>query len=436
MKTIITSASLAALGALSLQAAYDPGLSATEKAKPWSVSASLRGFYDDNYATLPSERTDGGPTKRGSWGFDVSPRLSLNFPWEASLASLDYIYDARWYADRENNQWDQSHQVTGRFNHAFSENYKLDVADSFVSAQEPEILNPAGTPVSVPLRVNGNNIRNTGTIAFQAQLTRLFGVEVGYQNNYYDYKESGPGSYSALLDRIEHLPHLNLRWNVLQDTVAILGYQYGLINHTSHDSLIAPGAPVFGLRYPADPKLRDSESHYIYAGADHNFTQQLNGSIRAGAQITHYPNINDTSMGSLGHADSDNVIPYVDANLSYSYAKGSYAQLGVKNTLVQTDLYAVDQEATVVYASINHQITAKLMANVIGQYQHASFQQGFTQGVAGGAEDYWVAGLNLTYQINQYLAAEAGYNFDLLNSDAPNRDFTRNRGYLGFRASY
>jgi hypothetical protein len=60
-----------------LQAAYAPGLTAVERSKPWSVSAALRGFYDDNYATAPS-----GPLRKGSWGMDFSPSLSLNFPFE------------------------------------------------------------------------------------------------------------------------------------------------------------------------------------------------------------------------------------------------------------------------------------------------------------------------------------------------------------------
>ena len=48
MKKIIASASLAALGAASVQAAYAPGLSPQEKSKAWTISGTLRGFYDDN----------------------------------------------------------------------------------------------------------------------------------------------------------------------------------------------------------------------------------------------------------------------------------------------------------------------------------------------------------------------------------------------------
>ena len=44
--------------------------------------------------------------------------------------------------------------------------------------------------------------------------------------------------------------------------------------------------------------------------------------------------------------------------------------------------------------------------------------------------------MNLTYEINRFLAAEAGYNYDRLDSDLSFRSFTRNRVYVGLRASY
>lgn len=58
MKKMIASAGWVALGTAALHAAYVPGLTSMETSKSWSVSASLRGFYDDNYAALPSSSPD------------------------------------------------------------------------------------------------------------------------------------------------------------------------------------------------------------------------------------------------------------------------------------------------------------------------------------------------------------------------------------------
>jgi hypothetical protein len=419
MKRTITSASLAALGVVSLQAAYAPGLSEQEQAKPWSVSASLRGFYDDNYTTLPEHRTDGGPTARNSFGFDLSPRVSINLPMDTTLFSFDYIFDMRYYENRENNSADYSHQFTAKVDHSFSENYKLDLSDSFVIAQEPEILDPT---FAFPLRANGNNMANTANATFHAQMTRLLGAEIAYSNALWAYDQKGfAGSYSSLLDRMQHLVRADLRWTALEQSVLILGYQFGLVDYTS------PLDTTVGLA-----KFRDSRSHYVYVGVDQNFTPQLNGSLRVGAQVTDFPNAN-LYTGPGPALDDSSVIPYADASLSYTYTKGSYIQVGVKHTYVQTDILALNQEATTLYASVNHQITAKLMGSLLGTWQHGSFNQGQFD---SKDEDYFSVGLNLNYQINQYFSAETGYNLDRLSSGVLNRSFTRNRVYLGVRASY
>ena len=54
MKKIVASVSLVAIGASGLQAALLPGLT-TESGKPWTLSATLRGFYDDNINTYPND---------------------------------------------------------------------------------------------------------------------------------------------------------------------------------------------------------------------------------------------------------------------------------------------------------------------------------------------------------------------------------------------
>ena len=136
MKKIIASASLAAVGVAGLQAAYAPGLSPQERSKLWTVSATLRGFYDDNYTT--SYRT----LKRESYGVEISPYLGINIALDQTLIGFSYQYGMRYYEDRENNSADHSHQVNFKLDHAFSERYKLALSDNFVSAQEPEVLDP------------------------------------------------------------------------------------------------------------------------------------------------------------------------------------------------------------------------------------------------------------------------------------------------------
>jgi hypothetical protein len=167
----------------------------------------------------------------------------------------------------------------------------------------------------------------------------------------------------------------------------------------------------------------------------------LNASVRGGVQYTEY----DNAKWIPGMQD-DAISPYVDANATWTYMPGSYAQLGVRHTRTATDVGFIgvaaaaaptlDAEATTVYGSLNQRIAGRLVASLLAQYQHATFQGGRADDLS---DDFYLVGLNLSYEINKFLAAEAGYNYDRLESDldpVAARSYDRNRVYVGIRATY
>lgn len=417
MKKIIASAGLVAVGAAGLYGDTAPGLTRTQMSKPWSVSASLRGFYDDNYATAPSN----SDLKRDSFGLEVSPKVSLNLPWQQSYLGASYRYSMKYYEDREDDKIDQTHEIKLRGDHRFSERYSVFLDDAFVVSQEPGLVDPN----QAPLRSNADGMRNHARIGFDAGLNELVGFAFGYYNGYYNYDDSGAGSRSALLDRMEHLINLDARYQVRDDLAALIGYQYGIVSYTSDDLLFAtPGATE-------ESDIRDNTSHYGYVGADGDLTSDLRASLRVGVQYTDFENLG---------ADSD-LTPYANFSLTYTYLPGSYLQFGVlhrRNAIDQAgatgeDNIVTDQESTSVYGQVSHKITAKLTGNLLAQVQFSEFQEGIYD---GQSDDFLLIGANLDYQFTQFLAAEAGYNFDRLDSELGDRSFTRNRVYVGVRASY
>src|SRR6266567_1954215 len=247
MKKIIASASLAALGAASLHGAYAPGLSPQEKSKAWTISGTLRGFYDDN--PTASFRTD----KQASWGLELSPSLAVNLALDQTLIGFNYTYDMRYYEARPRHEADHSHRVNFKIDHAITERYKVEVDDNLNYAQEAElqgiVSNPTGT-----LRTEQSYLHNIGRVAFTAALTPILGLVAEYQNDYWDYDQEGNGSLSALLDRLEHLGTITARWQAMPNTVGLLSYSYGLIDHTSNDSVLLAGGPPLA-------ETRDSTSH-------------------------------------------------------------------------------------------------------------------------------------------------------------------------------
>jgi hypothetical protein len=447
MNKITTTAGLFALSAASIHAAVNTMPAGSQTAtKNWSVSATLRGFYDDNYSTSPRD------IRRDSFGFEVSPSASLNLILDQTSLGLSYVYSFRWHEDRDDiglPEDDQSHQVNAKLSHAFTPRYKLDLSDSFAVAQEPELL-AGGAPVAASfLRSEGDNIRNFADASFSAGITENLTAVLGYANEYYDYDEEGPNSRSAFLDRVEHRGSLNLRQVVLPKTVAVAGYQFEVVDYNApsgRSPIVFPalvgGVPVI-LGYPADE--RDSYSHYFYVGVDQGITPTLNGSVRLGAQYTKYDDLVIVKALNPG-LDEDEWTPYVDANLTWLYMAGSYAQIGVRHQRAQTDVGFIgtspnlDAESTSVYGSLNQRFAGSFVASVVAQYQHSSYDDSFNEDTA---DNYFLAGINLTYEINKFLAAEVGYNYDRLSSEVSsinnagwNRSFTRNRVYIGIRGTY
>jgi len=432
MKKFFISAGLVAAGTASLHAAYAPGLDSMETTKFWSVSGTLRGFYDDNYNTSPNGH------KSGSWGYEVSPSVSINVPLQQTEFDVRYTYGLYYYQsardDGGNDPYDQTHQVDLWLDHAFTERWQSTVHDTFVEANEPGQLNPGGGPTAQPTRVNGDNYVNVANVDLTTEWTRLLSTVLTYNNGYYDYTQDGGTainpSQNGLLTRLDQFVSLDLLWSVAPETVFKTGFQYEWVDYLG-DEPISPN-----LLNPANPKMSDTRntvSYIPYIGFEHAFLANLNASTKIGAQITEWPN--DSSVPTY-------TTPWVQNSLTWTYTEGSYAQLGIIHQQNATYVVAPtgtgkvtqNQQSTVVTASVNQEITAKLMGQIIGAVQLSEWNQGAYN---NDTEQYYTFGANLTYTFNQHLSAEAGYNFDALVSDVSVAGaYSRNRVYIGVTAAY
>jgi len=462
MKKILASVGIAAIGASSLQAQYAPGLTSIETSKPWSVSATLRGFYDDNYLTLPGHFADPTPanpanqgSKRGSFGGEFAPSVAFNHSTEDTLLQASYVYDFRYYIDHS--AQDSSHQINLKADHQFSERYKVNISDSFVIAQEPTVLDPG--VVSSPLRVPGNNVRNTGNLDFFATLTKLLDLHLGFGDTVTAYQQTqgdvfgldtptpgvvnpnaGP-SRSAALDRNDLTAVADLRWKFLPETTGVTGYQYEHVDYTSPEYIIFPNPTLAGGlsaesgspgNTGARANIRNSDDHFVFVGVDQSISPDLNATLRVGAEYVDYTKVHENRLS-----------PYADANITWQFLAQSYAQAGVKHVHNSTDVVGtignatspvLDEESTAAYVSVSHTISS-FTVSALGQAQWSTFDGGGA-GIDNKEEDFYVAGINFAYHINPFLLAEAGYNFNRLISDVPDRAYVRNQVYIGLRAMY
>ncbi len=451
MKKIVASVGLAAIGASGLQAA-SPAPYDSDSVKFWSLSAKLRGFYDDNFQTLPDGASTGG-THRHTLGFEVSPGIDLNWELEQTRISASYVYGIKYYDNRladRNKHYDQTHTFTAGLDHSFNERYSINLRDSFVIGQEPDSLR-AGNTFATFQRISGNNIRNYASIDFQAQLTKQFGLNAGYGNALYDYADSGTvasastpipgvtvtsfsGSRSGLLDRMEHTFHLDGRYQIQPQTIGIVGYQYSQVGYTADELIGGSTTNALGVQSGQlyRSSVRNNSSHYGYLGVDQTFRANLSGSLRAGARYNEYYN---------DPYNQNEPSPYVMASLRYSYAAASYAEIGTSYDRAATDLFSenpgvsltTDSQTVSAWLTLRHRITPRLTGNLTGTIQNSVYNGGTVNGVS---DMFYLAGLNLEYRFNQHLSAEIGYNYDRLESDIGGRGFDRNRVYAGITATY
>ena len=428
MKKFFASVGLVAAGTASLYAAYTPDLTPMQASKFWTVSTTLRGFYDDNYSTS----TDGH--KQGSVGFEVNPEIKMDVPLQQTEIGLKYDYGLYYYQKRQDdgqNPIDQSHQLDLYVDHAFTERLTAKVDDTLAIGQEPTLLNPGGGPNAQPFRVNGNNLANNGTVLVKNDWTRQLSTVMTYRNGFYDYQNNDDGltpaqqaadpSLAGILNRIDQTIGMDLQWQFAPETVGLIGYKFEWVNYTGNEA-IAPG-------FNSDS--RNTRSHIVYVGVQHNLLANFNVSADAGVQDVDYYNASP-STSSLQ--------PYGTLSAVYTYAPGSYVQLGFTHEENATDVVAPkngkitqSQESSVVFVSVNHHVTQKLLATAIVNFQNSTFNGGAN---ANEADQTYSFGANLNYAFTQHFSAMLGYNFDDLQSDIAGRSYSRNRVYLGVTAAY
>ncbi len=457
MKRLIASVGVVAAGLAGTEAA------AQADGKPWSVSASVRAFYDDNITTIPDQSVitwsdmpytgpgdipqdlpadfrarvvdtvdaDGNPMqvlrieqllrKEDSFGMDLIPTLRYHYHNDMTEVQAGYTFGGRMYQEREPDKWDISHNLSGKITHRSGGGLSFELEDVLRVAQEPEVLS------GNLLRSRGNNdyLHNKASVTASQQLRGTLSVQAGYINELYEYDDP---AFAVHLDRIEHTPLLHLKSQFREDTVGLIGYRYKIVDYTSDR--------VFeGLDLPSD--FRNSEAHYFYAGLDRVFSPRVQGSVRLGLQHTRYHNFGQNANS-----------PFADASLSYGYAEGSSLRLGVKHERNRYDLAnpytqgsaeadpILDQEQTLVYGGVSQRITPRLSGSVLVQYVRGELEGGGS--LLDGSDRYWAVGLGLDYTFSQTFSAEAGWNLDSYDSGVlpQYRSYDRNRVYIGLRASY
>ena len=163
--------------------------------------------------------------------------------------------------------------------------------------------------------------------------------------------------------------------------------------------------------------------------------------------LDYYNDVNLAGPYPFQKQSHTDVSPYASINLKYAYADSGNLSFGFQHSHNQTDVAAnasnlsqgvtLDQETSTIYATLSQKLTPvspRLVGSLTAQYQDSVYNEGPFD---NETDNYYLFGVNLNYQFNQYLSAECGWpQYDLICSDVPGRAYNRNQVFFGVAMAY
>lgn len=362
--------------------------------KPFTVSAGLRGEYDDNIFTANNNR-------QSSWKTIVDPSVLYELKLDQTTFSARYTFSATYFTDRPGDDFDLGHDFLARVTHQFTPKFDVDFQNRLNYAQESQI----GAGAVVQRRL-GDRFQNELSLSGTYKWTERFSTVNTYQNNWVHYEGRALGRVNNYM---EHVASQDLRFAVLPTTTAVGTFTFNAVDYET-------------IR-------RDQQAYIFTVGADHYLTPVWLLSGRVGVQYRTYDN----------SIFSDQTSPYASLDSIWNYSNRSSVRLGYLHNTSLTDnpgFSSIDTDQ--ISAGITHYLTPKFFVGgsiiyVIGRYEG---NESFIANQGNANEDTAYFQLTAGYEFSNYLSALAGYRHTMVSSDFAGRDYDRNQVWFGIRGTY
>lgn len=192
----------------------------------------------------------------------------------------------------------------------------------------------------------------------------------------------------------------------------------------------------YGQTY-GDGVSSDSTNQYLLVGAEHRFSPNTIGIIRAGAQFRDVDDGENTTSPYLEFA--------LNSQLTQAFSLRSFARYGIEDyDTVQSfpaGVVEYDDRRTLRFG-ISGEYAISPMFSVFGGVDYIPTTYAGGRILSGSAptsdqdEDVLNAYIGLSVKFNDFLTGTASYNFTDSSSDFGNRDYERNRISLGVSAEF
>ena len=368
------------------------------QSQPFHVYNRLRVGYDDNIYSAAND-------EKASLRLVEEVELKLNLALERLYVGIDYRPSLLWIPERENNETDFLHDLTGSLSLALTPQLVFSFKDTLRASQLPE-LESEGYYV----RSDDDNIINTAlaTLAYNILPQTRIDLSGRYSILHYNEKAHDVDNYWMVVGGA------SLRQQLASHTTVFGDFRYQV------------------LRYPDAPEGLDRDSDSIFAGLglEQTFSEQLIGSLRGGVQNRQYDN----------DKFDDSTSPYIDASLTIMPTPDTRFTISGGYSVSESDITAyASQDRLALALNLAHDFSNRLTlyANgqiAIGRYDADYAYEDEEKHYTDDDETTYSAGARLSYKILQNNWLELGYTFTKLDSDVWGRtSYDRNRVDLGWK---
>ncbi len=354
---------------------------------PVKISVSVNGGYDDN----PNGGSSGSS---GSAFVGAGLNLSYDFGTLRTRASLQSGTGFTYFPDLTSNRYDPNLFLNLSVTHQVNLRATLTAAVSVSYRSEPDFSNT----LSLDRRM-GNYFSTSDSLSLSYQWLPRISTATSYSLGTVLYDDT---SVADTHNRVDQSFSQSIRFLYLPVTTLVV--DYGL-----SASLYNGGLD------------RNSLNQTLLVGFDHTVSPKLQGFLRGGIEFR-------TTDNSVLQ-NNDGLNPHFEGGLTYS--------LTGKTTLSWNASYGT-QESYVPLSSASltfstglvasHVFTPRISANLACYYRHNN--NGGVEIFPGidtsFNEDSLDLSLGLSYSINRFLSATAGYSHTEVQSDLPDRSYSRN----------
>lgn len=363
----------------------------TEQPLTWSITS--RGGYDylDYSVTTPGLDSFESYYAQGGIGATYTD-ADRTTPWSVAL-DLGAIH----YFDNIPRYDDTFYNARIAFNIAHQISERLKVSNNFFLTYEAQPNLALGGTTTL---FNGQYLYGFNNFNVSYAWSQRFSTTTSYTVDGITYEDD---IVSNSEDRLSQLVAQQFSYALTQRTKLTAEYRY---KNTGYQNV--PG--------------RDYQSHFALAGVDHAWSQRFTGSFRAGAEFYRSER-------------ADNTAPYGEVALNYAVARKTQVRWFGAGGFDGAELSGYESRYSIrTGLNATHQINKRVGLRAGAQYVYSDFDGGGV--TADVTEHSLLLSAGVSYQILENLSMDASYNYSVLASDDPSREFDRNNVSVGVTATF